>query len=277
MNSNHLSHRRVLSVTGKDRFTFLQGLVTADILALKPGEMSFSAFLTPQGKIRTLFYVFHAQETLYLDCSTHEADSFLKHLSLFKLRADISLTLTELHVYAGGPADTPPHDAIITSPDKRAPSAGWRSLSATTPSKLGGGDQNWLERRLENGLPENEDIILGKTIALEANLDGLNAVSWSKGCYMGQEVTARSHYRGLIKRRIIPVTLQSGAFPPEGGYLSLKDSEDIPLLSRKENKALVMLRRDFWTSESISFNHIPVKVTPADWFFKIVSSESSSS
>lgn len=252
MKHNHISQRSVFALKGQDRFSFLQGLITADLSILKSGQAVFSALLSPQGKIRFLFYIFCTDDTLYLDSQTECASALLKQLSLFKLRADIQLSPTDLHVYAGSSNSTPPENALIIAFPRDIYLGGWRALAPSAPAIPGDGDKAWLARRLEACVPELCDITPDKTIALEANLDCLGAVSWTKGCYMGQEVTARSYYRGLVKRRLAPVTLEEGIFPAEGGFISAGDTR-LPLLSRHESQGLIMLPRILWGQDCLDY------------------------
>ncbi|MDF7674834.1 folate-binding protein [Acetobacteraceae bacterium ESL0709] len=275
MKHNHISRRNVLSLRGQDRISFLQGLVTADLITLSPGEMVFSALLSPQGKIRYLFYIFCTDDALYLDCAEDQGPALLKQLGLFKLRADIELMTSTLNVYAGPPGTSLCEETLVTATDRTSPMTGWRALSSLPPVTSGDGDNKWLERRLKAGIPEICDISLDKTIALEANLDCLGAISWTKGCYMGQEVTARSHYRTLIKRRLVPVSLQDGIFPETGGEITASDQSSFPLLSRRGNRALIMLPRTLWNNSDLKYAGKVVSVDIPEQFTEIFSSQES--
>ena len=123
--------------------------------------------------------------------------------------ADVS---ESFHVYAawGG---VPPF-VPITAPDPRLPEAGFRSLSETTLT-ANATAADYAAHRIALGLPDGPpDLEVEKTLLLEAGFDELNGVAWDKGCYMGQELTARTKYRGLVERRLVPVAFAGEAPPP---------------------------------------------------------------
>lgn len=273
MNYNHISDRQVLEIRGSDRISFLQGLVTADLSDLKQGKMTLSALLSPQGKIRYLFYIFYTDDSLYLECSNQQALALSRQLTLFKLRADIQISLSDLYVYSGDHKASPPSETLITAIDNSLPMTGWRALSQTPPALPGDGDTSWLKRRILAGVPEICDIQPDKTIALEANLDALGAVSWTKGCYLGQEVTARSFYRGLVKKRLAPVILEGESFFEKNGCITVRDYPSIPLLSHYENLALIMLPRALWTNPALKYGDKTVLIHLPEPFTKAFSSE----
>lgn len=266
MNRNHLSparlsSRTVLSVQGADRLSFLQGLVTADLTPLSAPSTSrccWSALLTPQGRIEALFFVFNTPDALLIDVPSTTAEELQKRLTRFRLRADVQLSKTDLHLLVGTPTSPKPTQSFTLASDPRTPQAGWRAL--LTPEQLENekphltpeAENLWNTHRLHLGLPEWEDIIAGRTLALEADLDHLNGVSWSKGCYMGQEVTARTHYRGLLKRRLMPVELSEGMFPTEETVpLLLNGTEVGELRSRSGSYAIALLRREAWGADTL--------------------------
>ncbi|MBS1049039.1 folate-binding protein YgfZ [Gluconobacter japonicus] len=259
-----LSYRSVLAFTGADRLSFLQGLITNDVQLLTSDTALWSALLTPQGRWLSEFFLFSTPESILMDCPSDHADMLVKKLSRFRLRADVGIEATDFKVIVD--QDSPaPADAICAANDPRCDGAGWRAVVQQTPTEAGHGDV-WLKRRLEKGLPEAVDFESEKTLALEANMDLLHGVSWKKGCYMGQELTARTHYRGLLRRRLLPVQIQDGAFPEAGGTLVMGDKEVGELRSRQGSRALAMLRREAWSSPELAFEGKQVSVVWPDWF-----------
>jgi folate-binding protein YgfZ len=127
-----------------------------------------------------------------------------------------------LHVYAAW--DGEPGEGAIAARDPRLPEAGWRVLAASElPTNAT--EAQWDQHRLGLGLPDgSRDMEAEKSVLLEAGFDELNGVSWTKGCYMGQELTARTKYRGLLKRRLVPVRIE-GAAPAPGTPL-LRDGRE---------------------------------------------------
>ncbi|NHO33042.1 CAF17-like 4Fe-4S cluster assembly/insertion protein YgfZ [Acetobacter fallax] len=206
----HLPDRAVIAVRGEDRVRFLQGLVSNDVTSVAPGEAVWTALLTPQGRWKADFFIFHDPDEacLLLDCAAPHVDMIIATLSKFRLRSDVSLQATRLAVHAawGALPDVATVENAIVACDPRLPEAGWRLL-LPEPSRAAKADASTYDlHRLILGLPDGvRDCEPEKTLLLEANFDLLNGISWTKGCYMGQELTARTRYRGLVKKRLVPI------------------------------------------------------------------------
>jgi folate-binding protein YgfZ len=146
-----------------------------------------------------------------------------QRLSRYRLRSRVALSEAELQVYVAW--DGTPEGPGIIAPDPRLPAAGWRILTAE-PVAANATAADWDSHRLGLGLPDgSRDMEFEKSVLLEAGFDELNGVSWSKGCYMGQELTARTKYRGLVKRRLVPVRIDGAA--PAAGSALLLDGRDV--------------------------------------------------
>jgi tRNA-modifying protein YgfZ len=210
-----LLERGVLAVAGEDRVAFLQGLVSNDVAEVRPGHAVWAALLTPQGKWLADFFIVEESERLLLDCERAQIPMLVARLQRYRLRAHVSVADASdefaVHVAWGGAPET---DAgVIAAPDPRLPEAGWRLL-ARAPLAANASFEEWDLHRLALGLPDgSRDLEAERTLLLEAGFDELAGVSWTKGCYMGQELTARTRYRGLIKRRLLPVAI-AGPLPP---------------------------------------------------------------
>lgn len=267
MKRNHLSHRAVISLTGSDRDTFLQGLVTNDVLALPAQQSCWSALLNAQGRIESLFFLWKTEQALFLDFATDDPTPLIKTLRRFRLRADVEITQTDYSILIGGPEDTPPDGAILTVTDPRHPALGWRALCphhlATPPDEHIAAA--CLTRRLTLGIPDDADIIPGQTLVLEANMDYLHGVSWEKGCYLGQEVTARTHYRGLIKKRILPIATHEGTELPADGVITLNGQEVGELRSHNGHQGLALLHRRAWEATDLMLGECPVTLHWPEW------------
>ncbi len=214
-----LPARGVIAVAGADRVAFLQGLVSNDVTEAAPGRALWAALLTPQGKWLADFFVLAEADRLLLDVERAQIPMLLTRLGRFRLRAAVSLaTLEDWTVLAAwdGPLPRLPSGAVAAA-DPRLPAAGWRILlPAPSPLDAGAADTEpadggsaaarpvdagfdaWDRHRLALGLPDGtRDLESEKTVLLEAGFDELGGISWTKGCYMGQELTARTRYRGL--------------------------------------------------------------------------------
>ena len=238
----YLPERGVVEVTGEDRTAFLQGLVTNDVAGAVPGDAVFAALLSPQGKWLAEFFILADDERLLLDCERAQAAMLAQKLSRFRLRSKVVVrdASAEFAVQAGwGGAPIPA--GAIAAPDPRLPEAGWRALTPT-PLATDATAEDWDRHRLALGLPDgSRDLVAEQTVLLEANYDELHGVSWTKGCYMGQELTARTKYRGLLKRRLVPVAVVGPL--PESGTKVLSGSAEIgEMRSGRDGLGIAQLR-----------------------------------
>ncbi|HTU55520.1 MAG TPA: folate-binding protein [Acetobacteraceae bacterium] len=217
-----LPERGVLSVAGEDRREFLQGLVSNDVAGAAPGRAVWAALLTPQGKWLADFFILADGERLLLDCERGQIPMLLARLRRFRLRARVSVedVSDELAVYGAWGGAPEIGDWVVAAPDPRLEEAGWRLLSSA-PLAANASFEEWDLHRLSLGLPDgSRDLEAERTLLLEAGFDELAGVSWTKGCYMGQELTARTRYRGLIKRRLMPVAVAGPLPAPETPVLA---------------------------------------------------------
>jgi hypothetical protein len=241
----HLPTRAVLSVAGTDRVSFLNGLVSNDVAEAAPGRAVWAALLTAQGKWLADFFVQAAPDRLLLDCEAGQAEMIATRLSRYRLRADVAIAPTALRVFAawdGTPA--------LGAPDPRLPEAGWRIL-AEDALETNATAEAWDRHRLSLGLPDgSRDMEAEKTVLLEAGFDELHGVSWTKGCYMGQELTARTRYRGLVKRRLLPVR-GAGQLPAPGTPICIDDREVGRMRSSNGALGLALLRLEALRAENL--------------------------
>jgi folate-binding protein YgfZ len=259
----HLEHRGVIAVAGADRVAFLNGLVSNDVAKAAPGQAVWAALLTAQGRYLADFFIFADGERLLLETRRADVAALLQKLNRYRLRAAVTLTdvSDELHVHAAWHGMPP--EVAITAPDPRLREAGYRLLS---PAALdcNATAEAYAAYRLGLGLPDGPpDLEPEKTLLLEAGFDELNGVAWDKGCYMGQELTARTKYRGLVKRRLVPVTLDS-APPPPGTVILAEGVEVGSLRSSAGTLALASLRLDALNKPLLAGNALVRPILP-DW------------
>jgi len=235
-----LPERGVIEVGGADRVSFLQGLVSNDVAEAAPGRAVWAALLTPQGKWLADFFILADGERLLLDAERAQIPMLVQRLTRFRLRAKVSVAhAADLHVYAAW--DGRPDMAAIMAPDPRLPDAGWRVLGGTDLPASAAFD-DWDRHRLALGLPDgSRDLEPEKTVLLEAGFDELLGVSWSKGCYMGQELTARTRYRGLLKRRLVPVAVD-GPLPEPGAPVLREGVEVGTFRSGRDGRGMAVVR-----------------------------------
>lgn len=231
-----LPGRSVLAVTGSDAVGFLQGLVTSDVEGLTPGMAGYAALLTPQGKILFDFLMLRKEDGFLIDCAAPQREALIKRLGFYKLRAKVTITPREdlKVVVAEAPAQ-----GLYSDP--RLVDLGFRGFLAEMGLNE---DKAYDARRISLGIADSEaDIGSGELFPHEANLDQLMGVSFTKGCYVGQEVVSRMEHRGTARSRILPLTLD-GAPPPKGTPIQAGAKQVGTILSSEGNRALGLLRLD---------------------------------
>ncbi|MBB94069.1 MAG: folate-binding protein YgfZ [Rhodobacteraceae bacterium] len=196
--------RRVLSFTGSDADHFLQGLITNDLTRLEDGLL-YAAVLTPQGKYLADFFLLRRGDAILMDVADALADGLIKRLTMYKLRADVTITPSDLNVQRGtGPA---PDGAFA---DPRHPALGWRTYSEAPESDDG---SDWTAIRVAHCIPESGAELTPDSYILEAGFERLNGVDFRKGCYVGQEVTARMKHKTELRKGLRTVALDGEAEP----------------------------------------------------------------
>jgi folate-binding protein YgfZ len=177
---------------------------------LTPATPVYACLLTPQGKFLHDFFVIEGNEFTMLDCEGSErAQDLFKRLTMYRLRADVQISVDETSdVYAV-------FNAQIGLPDPRHPDMGYRTFEK--PELTEKPFEEWDKRRIALTIPDgSRDLIIGTSTMDEAHMDQLNAIDYDKGCYVGQELTARMHYRGLGKRHLQRVNINA---LPDGAEL----------------------------------------------------------
>ena len=198
MSPGTLTDRAVIRLSGEDVRGFLQGLVPADIEHLTHEAPLWTGLLTPQGKALFDFILWDDRVDILLDCEAAQADALVAKLSAYRLRRNITIERDPLMVHWS------PHNSA-TLPDPRLPELGWRWLAPPGAPAVG-----WHAHRLSLGVTEGVgELGSGETLWLECNALELNGVSFTKGCYIGQENTARMHHRAKVNRRLVVAPLPS--------------------------------------------------------------------
>lgn len=233
-----LPGRALLAIEGQDRRSFLQGLVSNDVMRVSPGRVVWAALLTPQGKFLHEFFIGEIGETLYLECEAARRGDLKRRLALYKLRAKVALgEVNDLEVFAAWGEGALQALGLDATPGAAAPLAGglayvdprhaemgarlWLPKGAGLPAGFREAPfEEWDRNRIALGIPDgSRDIEVEKGILLEAGFEELGGVDFGKGCYVGQELTARTKYRGLLKKRLVPLKVE-GPMPPPGTPLA---------------------------------------------------------
>ena len=264
--------RAVIAVGGEDRAEFLQGLISNDTKRLSEAQAIFAALLTPQGKFAYDLFLGTVGDRYLIDADAERHVDLLKRLKIFKLRSKVTLedlhadfavihlfggdTFTRLGLPAEAGAAKPLGNGIVFV-DPRLPALGARAyLPRAEASKIlaelgftEAASGSFRHLRYEEGVPEG------------------NGVDWQKGCYMGQELTARTKYRGLVRKRLLPVSFD-GNTPAPGTILSLdgKEAGEIRSSDGKSGLALIRLEHlDALTGTGLDANGTRITARVPAW------------
>jgi len=259
-----LDDRGILAVSGTDRRIFLQGLVSNDVERIGTAQARYAALLTAQGKYLHDFIMIESDEAIWLESEARRVGELKRRLSIYRLRAKAALNeRPELAVavvfgkdaravmgLSEEPGAARPFASGVAFIDPRLVALGVRCILPRTDirSALEGtglpeaGFAAYDRLRIKLGIPDgSRDLVPEKSILLEAGFDELNGVDWQKGCYVGQELTARTKYRGLIKKRLMPVRIDGPA--PAPGTIVTADGREIgEMRSIRDELGLALLR-----------------------------------
>ena len=234
MTDNLTSDRTVLRVSGTDADRFLQDLVTNDLSQANHG-LVYTALLSPQGKYLFDFFVFKDADGYLIDIKTSRAQALAQRLTMYRLRAKVDISATDLKVCRG--ISETPSDGLN---DPRHSALGWRAFRAD-----GGISENidWDAIRVANCIPETDiELVADSSYILECGFERLHGVDFKKGCYVGQEVTARMKHKTELRKGLTTVQVSG---PTEIGDKITKDGKDVGTVhTRSADHAIAYLRFD---------------------------------
>jgi hypothetical protein len=257
-----LSSRALVAVGGADWRTFLQGLITQDVETLAAGETRFGALLTPQGRLLyDLFIVGRGDEGCWLDCVGEHRAALMQRLTLYRLRAKVTIAPQETPVLAAWGGDGAPPGGGWSA-DPRLPALGWRGYVEATPDAS---EEAYDAHRLALGVPGPADWAGETTYPLEADFDLLNGVDFRKGCFVGQETTSRMKRRGTIKSRMLPIVFE-GASPAAGAEVLAGTLRAGEVLSGGDGRAIALLRLDRIEGAELAVDGRVCQVARPGWF-----------
>lgn len=289
-----LHDRKIVAVSGTDRIKFLQGLTTNDIRQLAPDEALYTGFLTGQGKLICDAFVFRDEDRILIDVATAFVEDFVKRLRGFKLRAAVEIgetapALAVAAVWGTGAAARMQLEAAEARAgqgaiagarcafvDPRLAALGARLIyPADFPIKaqfvrLGfviATAADYTEHRLALGIADTAEIGGEVCYPLEANFEMLHGVDFKKGCYVGQELTARMKHKVELRKRILPVS-GSTTLPAAGTSITADGTVLGPLISASGTRGLALLRIDRLAevkNDSIRANDVPLTIHWPSW------------
>ncbi|MCE3255818.1 MAG: aminomethyl transferase family protein [Rickettsiaceae bacterium] len=198
-----LQNRSVISVSGEDKSAFLQGLITNDINKAKEDRAIYALMLSPVGKFLYDFFILRRDEKFLLDCSKERVDEIVQKLSFYKLRSKVEIKKEpDLSVIVS----TKNEPSLPYFVDPRNSKMGYRAFVEVNKNFVAN-DEKYNLLRLALKIPDDSDMGFDKSFPLEFGFDDLNAIDYQKGCYIGQEVTARTHYKGVIRKKVFLVEI----------------------------------------------------------------------
>lgn len=271
--ATRLTERAVISLEGGDTRDFLQGLVTNDVTRCANGNAIYTGLLTPQGKILFDFFIAADGPVYFVDCAAHRADELARRLKFYRLRAKVTITPRPDFAVAAVWEEPPPIGAegVLEFADPRLALLGTRLMGEKTRietliRKFPPG--NFDRFRIQLGIPDSIDLPPDQIFALDAGFEELNGVSFSKGCYVGQEVTARMKHRATARRRFFIV--EGDPFPAPGTSIEAAGREVGKISSGKNGLGLALVRLDRAadaeaTGVRIEANDHPIRLRRPEW------------
>lgn len=262
-----LRDRALISVTGPDWRTFLQGQLTQDVEALGASELRFGALLSPQGRLLFDLFILGREDGCWLDVAAGKREALIARLSLYRLRAKAEI------VAQGGPVV-----ALLSGAgsgfhrDPRLPALGYRGYGDVEPPGLRADAAAYDLHRLKLGVPATADYGEDVTWPIEANFDLLNGIDFKKGCFVGQETTSRMKRRGQIKSRMLPIVFE-GPAPAPGAEVLVGDLRAGVVTSGGAGRAIALMRLDRAQAGGLTVEGRPVTVEQPAWFLRALGAE----
>lgn len=216
----------IIKISGKDKCNFLQGIISNDIKNVENGKPIYSSILSPQGRFLYDFFVIKNQDSFLLECRKVHSFEILKKFNMHKLRSDVNFELqNNFEILLLNIEDI---DIVLESLKNKMHFSDPRFPKLLSRIYIKGSDfekiinssrlkeisnQDYKNFRLKYFIPDfTEDAEIGKSLLMEMRFDKLNGISWDKGCYMGQEVTARMKYRNIVKKQLFGVKINFNSF-----------------------------------------------------------------
>jgi folate-binding protein YgfZ len=243
--NNFLQQRSVIEISGSDRKEFIQGLITNDINKASEASLIYAVMLSAKGQFLYDFFIYEKEETLFLDCANSRCDEIIRKLNFYKLRAAVTIKKNEEILIAQSLSD-------LGFKDPRNKNLGYRIYATKAELEKISNEllsvENYHFLRIKNKIAEGEfDLTYEKSFILEFGFNELNAVDYNKGCYVGQELTARTHHLGEIRKKLfhIKITGESDLKNVD----SLKRREIICADKESDKKLGIILSSSFYEGE----------------------------
>lgn len=249
-----LPDRALLFLSGKEARPFLQGLVTVNMEKISSTHPAYGLLLSPQGRYLHDFFILEWDNGLLLDTQASRAEELRKRLKLYKLKRDVQFESLELSVTAVW-GDAPVGQGVVIE-DPRNAHMGWRVYGAAQPEGVSDSAAYEMHRLSLGVIDAGRDMSVDRSLPLDFGMEQFNAVDFTKGCYVGQEVTARMHYKAQPRRAVHKVRSQDGKALPEKGTTILAGEEKAgEMLSSQASQGLALIKRDM-ADKSLHFEGV---------------------
>jgi hypothetical protein len=253
------SFSKFIEIKGKDSTNFLQGLITNDINECKVDNPIYACLLTPQGKFLADFFIIQIIDKYLVEIHEKYFEMFISKLKMYKLRAIVDFSINESIssiIFFAKELQKIPKD-IISFQDPRHPNIGQKLfINKNNLKKINKFKEldfkKYKEILMKNLVPYTpDDLIENQSLLLENNFHNINAISWEKGCFVGQEITARMKYRSLLKKQIYALEILSGNINP-GDYIIQKNINIGSVISKTGQYVLCMLKINLIKNKSLN-------------------------
>ena len=242
------SKSQFLSIEGEDSNEFLQNLITNDIYKCSEDNIIYSCLLSPQGKFLSDFFIFKKDEKYLIETHSFFYEKLLKKLNIYKLRSKVHINeVNNLHSYSVFGDIQKDQDTFIFNSDPRNKNIGLKLIHLKKNPEIFDSlneinEEKYHQILIQNTVPlSHYDLEENKSLLLENNFENLNSISWDKGCYVGQEITARMKYRALLKKKIYSLEIKDGS-PLIGQVIKDDENEFGKIISIKNDSVLAMLK-----------------------------------
>ena len=246
----HHFNSRFFKISGKDSVSFIQNLITNDIEKCTNGSILYSCLLTPQGKFLADFFIFNINDSYFFETNKKFYNNLLARLKIYKLRSDIEINeVSNLHSYSIFNIDYDTENIVLLN-DPRNINLGkklilGKEILINDNKAIEINETEYHEILIDNTTPYSPfDILENKSLLLENNFDNLNAIDWKKGCYVGQEITARMKYRGLLKKKLYSLYLSKGEIE-DNKELFVNNNKIGHIISKANSKIFAVLNIEF--------------------------------
>lgn len=272
-----LPKRAVISLSGEDSIEFLQGLISNDARLLTGGNSIYAALLSPQGKFLHDFFLIPWQGKIFIDVQADRVSDLLGRLKIYRLRSKVEIALDEslcVAVVWGGDLQISENENHKIYADPRSQQLGFRAVGAKNSISDFCKQHSCEEKdegayeyfRLSLGVPDTGDMVIDRSLLLECGFEQLHGVDFSKGCYVGQEVTARSKFRGQVRKAFYRVS-SADALPESGTKIMLGEKIAGEMRSSFGNIGMAMIYNDIYEEAQTSnmpflFNGEKIEVSP---------------